>query len=139
MAGWHHQFHGHELEQTPEDGEGQRVLACCSPWVTKSWTQLGNWTTTTFVTYNFSLQNTTKQTVGLLYLRRNSGTVYMELWFMSVINSKSIRKVSAVTWGGGVLSAVNIQTTLLGPFSLHLPHSIIWSLYHFKGTLTYLV
>lgn len=44
-----------------------------------------------------------------------------------LVNSKSIRKVSAVTWGGGVLSPVNIiQTTLLGPFSLHLPHSILW-------------
>ena len=98
MAGWHHRFNGHELGQTPEDGEGQRVLACCSTWVTKSWTQLGtSTTTTTFVTYNFNLQNTTKQTVGLCYLRRNSGTVYVELWFISVINSKSIRKVSVVT------------------------------------------
>ena len=32
MAGWHHQLNGHEFEQTPGDGEGQRSLACCSPW-----------------------------------------------------------------------------------------------------------
>ena len=32
MVGWHHQFNGHEFEQTPGDGEGQRSLACCSPW-----------------------------------------------------------------------------------------------------------
>ena len=32
MVGWHHQLHGHELEQTPGDSEGQRSLACCSPW-----------------------------------------------------------------------------------------------------------
>ena len=32
MAGWHHQCHGHELGQTSGDGEGQRGLACCSPW-----------------------------------------------------------------------------------------------------------
>ena len=32
MAGWHHQQNGHELGQTLGDGEGQRDLACCSPW-----------------------------------------------------------------------------------------------------------
>ena len=32
MAGWHHQVNGHELEQVPGHGEGQRRLACCSPW-----------------------------------------------------------------------------------------------------------
>ena len=31
MVGWHHQFNGHEFEQTPGDGEGQGSLACCSP------------------------------------------------------------------------------------------------------------
>ena len=29
---WHHWFNGQELEQTPGNGEGQRSLACCSPW-----------------------------------------------------------------------------------------------------------
>ena len=32
MAGWHHQLNGHESEQTLGDSEGQRSLACCSPW-----------------------------------------------------------------------------------------------------------
>ena len=32
MAGWHHRCNGHELGQTIGDGEGQRGLACCSPW-----------------------------------------------------------------------------------------------------------
>ena len=32
MVGWHHRLNGHELEQTPGDGEGQGSLACCSPW-----------------------------------------------------------------------------------------------------------
>jgi len=31
MVGWHHWFNGHELGQTPGDGEGQGSLACCSP------------------------------------------------------------------------------------------------------------
>ena len=30
MVGWHHQLNGHDFEQTPGDGEGQRGLACCS-------------------------------------------------------------------------------------------------------------
>ena len=32
MVGWHHQFNGHEFEQTLGDDEGQGSLACCSPW-----------------------------------------------------------------------------------------------------------
>ena len=32
MVGWHHRLNGHEFEQTPRDGEGQRSLVCCSPW-----------------------------------------------------------------------------------------------------------
>ena len=32
MVGWHHQLNGHEIEQTPGDGEGQGHLMCCSPW-----------------------------------------------------------------------------------------------------------
>ena len=32
MVGWHHRLNGHEFEQFPGDGEGQRSLACCSPW-----------------------------------------------------------------------------------------------------------
>ena len=28
MAGWHHQFYGHELWQTPVSGKGQGILRC---------------------------------------------------------------------------------------------------------------
>ena len=28
---WHPPFDGHELGQTPEDGQGQGSLVCCSP------------------------------------------------------------------------------------------------------------
>ena len=31
MVGWHHRFNGHELGQTPGDGEGQGGLVCYSP------------------------------------------------------------------------------------------------------------
>ena len=32
MVRWHHQLDGHEFEEAPEVGDGQRSLACCSPW-----------------------------------------------------------------------------------------------------------
>ena len=32
MVRWHHQLNGCVFEQFPEDGEGQRSLACYSPW-----------------------------------------------------------------------------------------------------------
>ena len=47
MVGWHHQLDGHEFQQTPGDGEGQGSLACCSPWVSREWTWLSHWKTTT--------------------------------------------------------------------------------------------
>ena len=44
MGGWSHWLNGHEFEQTPGVGDRQGGLACCSPWVTKSQTQLSDWT-----------------------------------------------------------------------------------------------
>ena len=36
IVGWHHQFNGHEFEQTLEDSKGQGSLACySSPWTAK--------------------------------------------------------------------------------------------------------
>ena len=32
MVIWHHRLNGHEFEQTPQVGDGQGGLACCSPW-----------------------------------------------------------------------------------------------------------
>ena len=48
MVGWHHWLDGHEFEQSPEVGDGQGGLVCCSPWGHKEsdmteWTEL-NWT-----------------------------------------------------------------------------------------------
>ena len=47
VGGWHHWLNGHESEQTPEDSEGQGNLHAAVPGVTKSQTQLSDWTTTT--------------------------------------------------------------------------------------------
>ena len=35
IVGWHHRLKGHEFEQTQEDSEGQRNLACYSSWTLK--------------------------------------------------------------------------------------------------------
>ena len=32
MVGYNHRLNGLEFEQAPGDGEGQRSLACFSPW-----------------------------------------------------------------------------------------------------------
>ena len=32
IVGWHHRLNGHDFEQTLGVGDGQRSLACCSPW-----------------------------------------------------------------------------------------------------------
>ena len=42
IVGWHHRFNGHEFEQTLGDNEGQRSLACCSPWDRKELDMINN-------------------------------------------------------------------------------------------------
>ena len=44
MVGWHHWLYGLEFEQVLGAGDGQGSLACSIPGVTKSQTQLSNWT-----------------------------------------------------------------------------------------------
>ena len=46
MVGWHHWLDGHEFEWTPGVGDGQGVLACCSPWGRKesNTSERLNWT-----------------------------------------------------------------------------------------------
>ena len=44
MVGWHHRLDRHEFEQALGVGDGQGILACCSPWGHKESTWLSNWT-----------------------------------------------------------------------------------------------
>ena len=46
MVGWHHQLDAHEFEKALGVGDGQRGLACCSPWGCKELdkTERLNWT-----------------------------------------------------------------------------------------------
>ena len=32
MVGLNHGLYGHEFDQAPGVGDGQGILACCSPW-----------------------------------------------------------------------------------------------------------
>jgi len=32
MVGWHHEFNGHEFEQTSSDSKGEGSPVCCTPW-----------------------------------------------------------------------------------------------------------
>ena len=44
MIGWHHHLDGHGFEYVQGVGDGPGSLACQLHGVTKSWTQLSNWT-----------------------------------------------------------------------------------------------
>ena len=46
MVGWHHKLDGHEFEQAPGVGDGQRIPSCCSLWGHKELdvTEWLNWT-----------------------------------------------------------------------------------------------
>ena len=61
MVGWHHWLDEHEFEQTPEVGDGQGSLICCSPWGRKEldMTDWLNWTKLTFLTCFNSCQTFT--------------------------------------------------------------------------------
>ena len=55
MVWWHHRHNGHELEQAPGVGDGQRSLVCCSPWGHKEldMTEWLNWTETLIMCRQF--------------------------------------------------------------------------------------
>ena len=44
MVGWHHWLNGHEFEQAPGAGDGQEAWCAAVHGVSKSWTQLSDWT-----------------------------------------------------------------------------------------------
>ena len=67
MLGWHHQLNGHESEQTLGDSEGRRAWQAVVHGVTKIWTWLNDWTTTTNTS---PLKNTWTERSGVTpYLR----------------------------------------------------------------------
>ena len=47
MVEWHHRLNGHEFEQTLEMVKDREAWRTAIHWVTKRWTQVSKWTTTT--------------------------------------------------------------------------------------------
>jgi len=64
MVGWHHWFNGHEFVPTP-GGDGQRNLACCSPWAHKAsdTTEWLNWFNLTHLILTTILQSCDESTI----------------------------------------------------------------------------
>ena len=60
MVRWHHQLSGHEFEQAPGDGEGQRSLVC-SRWGRKESDTTERLNTTTMSSLAISLPPTISQ------------------------------------------------------------------------------
>ena len=54
MAGWHNWLNGHKVEQTPQDREAWRAAV---HGVTKSQTQISNWTTTNYRVIRINKKN----------------------------------------------------------------------------------
>ena len=51
MVGWNHWLDGHEFEEALGAGDGQRSLACCSPWGCKESDMMSDWTELNWYTY----------------------------------------------------------------------------------------
>ena len=49
MVGWHHQLNRQEFEKIPETVKDREAWCAAVNGVAKSWTQLSDWTTTTFL------------------------------------------------------------------------------------------
>ena len=99
LVEWYHRLSEHEFEQTPGDSEGQRSLACCSPWGHKeSW--LSNWTTITHFTFtscHWQLPVCSQYLWECLFLISHKGdhTVFVFIWLisLSIVPFKSIHAV----------------------------------------------
>ena len=69
MGVWHHWCNEHEFGQTPEDGEDQGGLACCSPWGRKlsdvtGWLTNNNNSYLVYMHNIFFIQTSTDEAIG---------------------------------------------------------------------------
>ena len=98
MVGWHHQLDGHEFEWTPGVGDGQRGLACCSPWGHKqsemaerlNWTELNQ--------FDWPLERVLDKQKWVLYpcpgmvTSKLCGHFLLILcWFLCILNSLAMQ------------------------------------------------
>ena len=82
-VGWHHWLNGHEFEQTLGDGEGQRSVACYSPWGHKEWTRLSNWATTSFLPLLSILS--IRNSVSTIFLSPNCNISASFVWLIFIL------------------------------------------------------
>ena len=111
MVRWHHQFNGHEFEQTLGDSKGQGSLACCSPWGRKR-TWLSDWTTTKWVRkpnckeVQWSVQNHP--------INRKKSETYNQVSYLWVkIKHFSMKDRSFMIWPGSFSVFPKLQPGLL--------------------------
>ena len=76
MVGWHHWLHGHEFKQALGVGDGQGILACCSPRGLKESdrTELLNWTELKLIYMPFFFK-----ALGFIYFSSVGGTKNFEI------------------------------------------------------------
>jgi len=108
MVVQHHQFNGHEFEQTPRDNEGQGSLAAAVHRVAKSRTRLSDWTTTTS-------GNQPGKTWGVWLLHFAPGGIWICLW--SVRGPVCWRWVYHQVYMGSSVLAPRAETAELNPDS----------------------
>ena len=93
MVGWHHWFNGHEFEQAPGDGEGQRSLVCCSLSGGKEsdvTEQLNNNHKTDFLWFSFFLFFL-KFYVKLKAINCTKNTKFDKVWCMHIPRKPSVQ------------------------------------------------
>ena len=108
MVEWHHWPDGHEFEQTLGDGEGQRTLACCSPWgrrVGHVWATELNWSVDNGITFHES---------AFLCVHTEDSVPHLLLY--SLADEPSFGKVLLISWG----RAAKFRPSQRSPF----PHQV---------------
>ena len=94
VVGWHHWLDGHEFKWAPGVGDGQGGLVCCSLWVSKSQTQLSDWTT--FQCANLILSNGSQHVI-LPSILTSCHECQISLIFFST-NACSLTGLGNVKW-----------------------------------------
>ena len=105
MVGWHHRLDGREFEQAPGVGDGQGILACCSPWghkesgmtVRLKWTELNFPWTSVHMNELFFVPSHSHRFIGK-FIRFYTPIVFLgTCYFVSL------------SWGTTIVSLTNLK------------------------------
>ena len=135
MVGQHHQLNGHEFEQTSGEGEGQRSLACFSPWGHKE-SEMSNdnhkrtkeptkheWLTGTMLSKR---SQTPKRTYCVVPFVCSSRTVNSYLWWATAVILLGVKRSDCCGWGAedGIIWKVITQVkTVTRLYEYLQPHT----------------